>query len=213
MEKIEPLYVTFVRHPVDKYVSGKLFANKHENWSFQQAVDAIADKIQKNNNHYDGYSKYLLTPEQKESTELREMSEKVQAMKSNLAQNPVLIGVLEEMTDSLNLIRYVINHDADPKVNRMLDMLDTSAAAATPSGKDDEKGSTTTTTTPRSIRNKSKLSTSKIVQELQKNETLFEKLQHLLRYDFELYDFAKELHARQVQYLLEQQGKGRTARV
>jgi len=63
---VEPLYITFFRNPIDKYVSGRLFVDKAKRWTFDEAILAIQQYIM-DTDYYEGYSKYLLTPHQKEN--------------------------------------------------------------------------------------------------------------------------------------------------
>ena len=201
---VQPLYITFFRNPIEKYVSKKVYSNKktYTQLSFQQVVEEIKLAINATK-HYDGYTQYLLTPKQKQQKSIIHTSttnhnntksgkknrttittdEKVRMVQMNLVRYPVVIGIIERMTDSLDLIRYTINGDNNPQINRLLNALDTMK-------------------TPTSlIRNRSELSTSDIVRELQKDEMIFKKMQHMLRYEFQIYNFAMELHKRQVQYI------------
>ena len=200
---VQPLYITFFRNPIQKFVSGKIFSNKknYTQLSFQQVVEEIKLAINATK-HYDGYTQYLLTPKQKQQKIIIHTStanhnaisgkkkkttittdEKVHMVQTNLVRYPVVIGIIERMTDSLDLIRYTINGDNNPQINRLLNALDTMK------------------TTTSLIRNRSELSTSDIVRELQKDEMIFKKMQHMLRYGFQIYNFAMELHKRQVQYI------------
>ena len=201
---VQPLYITFFRNPIEKYVSKKVYSNKktYTQLSFQQVVEEIKLAINATK-HYDGYTQYLLTPKQKQQKSIIHTSttnhnntksgkknrttittdEKVRMVQMNLVQYPVVIGIIERMTDSLDLIRYTINGDNNPQINRLLNALDTMK------------------TTTSLIRNRSELSTSDIVRELQKDEMIFKKMQHMLRYEFQIYNFAMELHKRQVQYI------------
>ena len=112
-----------------------------------------------------------------------------------------MVGIVERMSDSLGLIQSVI--DADLEMTEYLKQLDTTTTTRT---------STTTSSnhqrqTPKMVRNKSALSTSTIVRHLQDDDDEFyAMLCDFLRYEFQLYDFALELHAKQVQRLREEHG-------
>ena len=114
------------------------------------------------------------------------MASKVRTVKSNLLGYPVVVGVVEQMKDSLNLIRYAVNSDGNPLIDHLLDLL---CANATKSKRI----------------NQSQLSTGDLTREIKKDYTLFRKLKYLLRFEFQIYNFAKEIHKRQVQYVIEHQ--------
>lgn len=99
-----------------------LFHHKQKNWTFEEALAAIKSEI--NGKHVAKLRPYLMTPAQKEGRSNMTETETTSLIKSNLVEFPVLIGVIERMTDSLNLIRYAINSDGDALVERMIDSLD-----------------------------------------------------------------------------------------
>ena len=182
----EAQYVTFVREPVHKFVSGRLFTEKQyrkELKSYEEAIERIRNHVFRERaygRYYDGYSPYLLTPEQKVNKP--RMQDKVALVQQNLVEFPVLIGVTERMSDSLDLLRYVINQDG--AVDKVFDRLDPA---------------TETKTTV--VANKSSLSTSKLVESLRQDKEFWKLLQEYLKFEFPVYDFALQLHVRQVEWL------------
>jgi len=88
-EVVTPLYITFFRDPVDRFVSGQLQTNKQEanqgkeeRWDFEAALAYIV-KVIKKKKSYDGLSGYLMTPAQKVGQNIT-LAEKKNFMKSNL---------------------------------------------------------------------------------------------------------------------------------
>lgn len=146
-------------------------------WSHDQAVEEIRKKIFGIRDHYDGYTAYLLTPEQKEAR--LAVEDRVRLAKANLLDFNVLVGTVEAMGDSLELIRYAINGDGDPRVDAALAALDHKDGAG------------------RS--NASTLSSAALVEEIVRDTAARDKLRHVLRYETEIYDFAVEIHRQQVQ--------------
>jgi len=239
---VEPLYITFFRNPLHKYVSGRLFVNRSKQWTFEEALLAIQQLIM-DTDYYEGYSKYLLTPYQKENIKKNDNKKKtnrnsynnrtmtttkINALKFNLLSQNVIIGIVEEMKDSLQLIRYAINNDGNRQIDRLLNSL---LIGGSDSGSGDGGGtssarrlnnssavSVSTTATDNStvktkknqnnkptkkglVINQSSLSTTDLVRELKKNQTVFDKMKQMLRYENELYHFAQVHHQLQVQYL------------
>jgi len=97
------------------------------------------------------------------------------------------------MVDSLNLIRYVINSDGNALVDKMIDSLD-----YLPS-----QNKTDSSRRRLLEKNKSKISTSALVRKIQKDTELFAILKSSLRDEYEVYDYAMDLHQQQVERLSE----------
>lgn len=198
-EVVTPLYITFFRDPVDRFVSGQLQINKAESnlgkeeaWDFEAALAYIVEVIRKKKGLNASLSAYLMTPAQKAGQNIT-LAEKQNLMKSNLVDFPVIVGVIERMADSLNLIRYAINSDDNALVNKMIDSLDYQPSQNKTNG-----------STRRLLeKNKSKISTSALVREIQKDTELFAILKSSLCDEYELYDFAIDLHKQQVERLSE----------
>jgi len=196
-EVVTPLYITFFRDPVDRFVSGHLQHNKRKakvakekEWDFEAALAYIMKDIKKRKKSYDGLSGYLMTPAQKVGQNIT-LAEKKNIMKSNLVDFPVIIGVIERMADSLDLMRYAINSDGNALVDKMFETLNYQPIQKKTNG------------SKRRLleKNKSKISTSALVREIQKDTDLFATLKSRLRDEYEIYDYAMELHKEQVKRL------------
>jgi len=198
-EVVTPLYITFFRDPVDRFVSSQLFKNKkldevgkEEIWDFETALGYIVKVIKERKKSYNGLSGYLMTPAQKVGQNIT-LAEKTNIMKSNLVDFPVIIGVIERMADSLDLIRYAINSDGNALVDEMFDSLDYQPI----------QNKTNGSRRRLMVKNKSKISTSALVREIQKDTELFAILKSALRDEYEVYDYAMDLHKQQVERLSE----------
>jgi len=196
-EVVTPLYITFFRDPVDRFVSGQLQVNKQmvnkgkeKEWDFEAALAYIVKVIKKRKTSCDGLSGYLMTPAQKVGQNIT-LAEKKNIMKSNLVDFPVIIGVVERMADSLNLMRYAMNSDGNALVDKMFETLNYQPSQKKTNG------------SKRRLleKNKSKISTSALVREIQKDTDLFATLKSNLRDEYEIYDYAMELHKEQVKRL------------
>jgi hypothetical protein len=175
-------YLTFVRDPLDKYVSGKLYSNRHRKWSADDAIARIAYEIShlaRKNGRYEKYSSYLLTSAQK-AKDLDE-DDKVKAMQSNLASMNVVVGIVERMEASYQLLQLVL--DGSGELDRAFRLLREN----------------------RLVRNKSTLSTSDLVRKLKARDPDFERKARLvLQSEYMVYDFAVRLHEMQHDRLIAQ---------
>jgi hypothetical protein len=188
---VHPQYVAFFRDPIAKYVSGRLFVNRKKDWTAEEAVRILKQEVvtaRQRGSYYLGCDKYLITPEQKELP--LTLDERVQLVRTNLLSYRCLVGIVERMSSSLYLLQHVI--DGDLEVTGQLHRLDT----ARPSQNDSN----------RTTFNQSKLSTDALVAELKRDPNFYPSLQEYLRYEFLIYDFALQIHARQVQALPNRHG-------
>jgi hypothetical protein len=179
-------YLTFVRDPLNKYVSGKLYSNRHRKWTAEDAIKRISYEIShlyRKGGHYEKYSSYLLTPAQKE--EKMSEDEKAITIQSNLAGMPVLVGVVERMDESYQLLQRVL--DGAGELESTFRLLRSKAL----------------------VRNKSALSTTEIVRQLKANDLDFERQARVvLKEEYMIYDFAVKLHELQYDRLV-LQSRGR----
>ena len=182
---IVPQYITFVRAPDTKFVSALVYTNKHLKWNTDQAVQAAKTEIRhlyQNNKYYNYYKNYLLFPEQKDfdNPNISEQ-EWVYKILMNLVDTHTMIGVVERMDDSLSLLQSII--DVDESLTKELNELVSKH------------------------KNKSKLSTSEIVRFLKEDKEIWEMMTEVLKYEFELYNFAVRVHELQVEALKENHGR------
>ena len=189
---VQPMYVLFLRDPVAKFVSGYLFVNREFHMTFTEAIKGIKLAVvddRHEGNYYLGSDKYLTTPSQKGHP--RGFEERVELVRSNLLSHNCIVGIVERMGDSLALIQLAV--DGDLEVTDQIRRLDTSKVA-----RDNRTDAMTV--------NKSELSTSAIVAELRKDEVFFQILLEYLKYELLLYDYAIQIHERQVDSLRKRYG-------
>ena len=213
-------YVTFFREPVAKYVSGRLYLNRQpQQWkTVDEAVAAIRQKLETaaaKHEHYNAYERYLTTPAQKEEMETAKAKQlgnsnnsstssttheerMVELIATNLVAMNVLVGVVERMDTSLELLQSVLDatQELTPVLRRLL---------PTTTSTNTIRNNNTTNDHQRWVVNESRLSTAAVVERLQ-TEELEALWREYLRYEFRLYDFANRLHDRQVQALRRQHG-------
>ena len=183
---IIPQYVTFFREPFVKYVSGRLYVNKNKHWTLDQAVSYIKNNIRKEYNkgkYYNGYFKYLTTPKQKEKGKKKKYSQAKWAsiIKQNIIKTHTMVGVIEYMSESIELMQSII--DVDREYTSALEQLINPKK------------------TEGLVKNQSELSSSKIVAILIQDEEILTFWKKILMYEFEIYEFAVEVHKLQVEEL------------
>ena len=194
-------YVTFFRDPVTKYVSGRLYLNSHRWRTADEALSAIRSTVEKASDrreHYNSYVRYLTTPAQKarQANEATSDEMKVEQIRSNMIRHGVLVGLVERMGDSIALLQSVI--DADRKLTPLLLRM-----VARDDGSNSSGG--TNQLSPL-VANPSRLSTTGIVRRLRQDPSLDAKLREYLKYELQLYGFARQLHGEQVEALRSARG-------
>jgi hypothetical protein len=140
--------------------------------------------------YYEGYSAYLLSPEQKSVVYAKHTKGKktppleyrIQLILQNMIDYHVLIGIVERMSSSLELMLHVV--DGTGEVTETFQQVDTKSNSSKPEG-------------DLLVANKSKLSTVAIIEELRKDDEFFQLLQEYLKYDEAIYFLALKLHNRQ----------------
>jgi hypothetical protein len=144
--------------------------------------------------YYEGYSAYLLSPEQKsvvyakhtKGTNKPPLEYRIQLILCNMIDYHILIGIVESMSSSLELMLHVV--DGGGEVTETFQQVDTERSIS--NSEDDLL-----------VANKSKLSTTSIIEELRKDDECFQLLQEYLKYDEVIYSLALKLHNRQYAWL------------
>ena len=196
---VESQYIAFFREPIVKYVSGRLFVNEKRHWSLEQAVSEISSRIRKlyyNGDYYNGYKSYLTTPDQKEYAKSKnnKLSHKqwVNVINQNIIDMHIVVGIVESMKDSLEIIQSIIDVDRDMTEHFQSLIIDPSSSSS-----NNNNGL---------VENKSRLSSSKIVSILKEDEEIWLMLNEVLKYEFEIYNFAVKVHNLQVEEMKKRHG-------
>ena len=196
---IAPQYLAFFREPYIKYVSGTLFHQRKKDWSFDEALEAMKSEIREYNStgrQYNKYYSYLLTPDQKDYEKDQKKltgnhravdKEMVQVLKKNLIDLRMVVGVVEHMSDSLEIIQSIVDVDRD--------LTDDFKTLLKPSSSSNSL-----------VKNKSKLSSSKLIQALKEDKEILAMMTDMLKDEFEIYQFALKLHKIQVKDMRKKHG-------
>jgi hypothetical protein len=183
-------YISFFRAPLEKYVSGVVYANKQYK-NYPATVEATVQRIKtfvreevKHGKYRDSYSAYLLTPWDKDE-QLPDIQAKVKRILYNLVHYPTMIGIVEKMESSLELIVHVVGNQSN--VRSLFQQANLNSNS---------------TSTKSLVRNKSDGVDTKAVIEMLKADTEFYGiLKEYLKYDAAIYEFTSRLHDEQYQFL------------
>ena len=182
---VEVQYLVFLRDAVRKYVSGVLYKNPTR--TLDEVVPKIKDFVMKERlkkKYYEKYSSYLISPEQ--NKQFRDQGieltreQRVNLTMVNLVESNILVGIVERMSESLELIKYVIDRNND--LGTMFEFF----------GMKDKDGQI-----QKQEINKSILSSSAVLAELEKDPEFMTHLREYVKYDDRIHVFATELHKRQ----------------
>lgn len=199
-------YVTFFRNAIDKFVSGIMYQKKDQSFSFEAIVELIQKRVKgelRQGKYREGYSAYLLTPQQKEryySLDGQQLPNssvqgRTQQILENLDQENVLVGIVERMSESLELLNFLI--DSDQEQAALFQSFGMKPRGQSTSNADEELSASTS---PKK-NNPSKFSTSSVVAELQKDEVFWDLLSEYVKYDDAVYRHALQIHESQYQSL------------
>jgi hypothetical protein len=207
-------YLTFFRRAIDKFVSGIMYQKKDKNYTFQDTLELIRKRVQgelKQHKYREGYSAYLLTPLQKEqfygsntNGNTSTIDDRTQKIIRNLEQQPILVGIVERMSESLQLLQFLIDHECEQTA------LFQSFGMKTDAG-DNNKHNLSHPDIKKN--NPSKFSTLTIVAELERDADFWPLLREYVKYDDLIYQRALQLHMLQYQEFLRQRGTARHCRV
>lgn len=182
-KQVDVQYLSFFRESTRKVVSAVLFMNPK--LSFDDAVQKVKDKVTQGvaKSLYLDNSNYIITPAQEANLQNVTLTpeERANLMIRNLKENKVLFGIVERMSESLEVLQHVIDKDGE------LDSMFESFGKIPPG----------TNKTEEIVMNKSTLSSSSVLAEVQKDEAFMKLFREYVKYDDMVYRFALDMHMRQ----------------
>jgi len=194
-------YVAFFRAVIPKYVSGVIHnieqgtlpgmvpRLKKQRFEKEEVVAFIKKEVQSglsNGVYGQGYSPYLLSPEQKRMN--LTIEHRINLVLSNIIDYKVIVGIVEHMDESLEILKYVI--DGVDEFSDVFDRLDTQKNISSDS-------------TTHLVLNKSLMPIDIVINELCKDKVFYRQLNEFLKYDAKIYDFALQVQERQYKSLLD----------
>jgi hypothetical protein len=178
---VDVQYMTFVRDPIHKYVSGvpRLTLNETVAAIKRTVCEAVNDGL-----YLDQYSTSFITPFQRAVFDMHGFTpthdEKTNVAIKNLAHFKVIIGITERMSESLEMIQSVLDKD------KVLDDLFENFGREDAEVNVNEKRAT-----------QSRLSTVSIVEELEKDANFMSTMREYVKYEEKIRQFALAMHLRQ----------------
>ena len=191
-KQVDVQYLAFFRDGIHKFISSVTYLNS--NSTKDELVTLIKQRVKsarRQGEYYERYTSYLITPQQRhlfaEKNISLSMHHRVNLTLHNLVQYNVIIGIVERMSESLEVLHYVM--DANNEVPAMFQ----------------EFGMNSTSQSV--VMNKSRGPTSAVLEELEKDELFMKEFREYLKYEDLIRSFALELHIRQHQYVQAQSEK------
>ena len=149
---------------------------------FAEAVNEKVESSLANNMYHEVYARYLISPSQiswiqKEEADL-DVDHRVDLSLRNLMETNALIIVTEEMEDSVEKLRYLVDPNGDRKdlVERLLKETRPEPSSAT-------------------------ISVESVLHVLKEDESRYQRLQEYLKYETKIYNKAKEMHQLQLSWV------------
>ena len=183
--RVDARYLIFFRDPLSRFVSQFLTSPpRNKNHTLSVLLSNMYSRVRTRmaqGEHQERLSNFLITPEQRYWAEQESvqwnLDRQVNLSKSNLVQNNVVVGILERLRQSLQLVQHVIDGE-----NQL------STAFKTFS-------STTGINSIASFNMKqSRERTKAVVQAIQANATFQAMMDEYLQYEYEIYNFALYLN-------------------
>jgi len=210
-------HMTFVRNALDKLVSGTSYKTANP------TVDGVVAKIRSDVENYladaryqNKYAEYYITPRQKKEYAERDVilsaEESAVQQMANLLEYNVIVGATERMSDSLLLLRTLIDENGEaaelfeefgmaPEQGRSKEHTEHKSRPRLKEGMVARAERTEAEPTGENelplVINPSELSTRSIVRQLKKDAMLFLDALEFVRYEQQISDFALAMHIRQ----------------
>lgn len=187
---VDVQYLTFFRESTRKVVSAVLYINPK--LTFDEAVEKTKAKVRKAlaNSEYLDTSRYIITPAHTAKLTNATLNPYATARLTmeTLKENKVLFGIVERMSESLEMLQHVIDKDRE-----LDDLFESFGMVPAGANKTEEV-----------IKNQSKLSSSEVLAEVEKDEEFMKLMREYVKYDTMVYEFALDMHMRQYESFQEQ---------
>jgi hypothetical protein len=206
--KVQIQYVAFFRNAAMKYISGRMFVSNHK-LTLEDHVERITKNVKEERakkRYYQGYYKYLLTPNQVEyisENKLKMTAEsRSNLIRNNLLHFNVLIGVVEFMDETLQMMHYMLDAENDvPSLFAKYGMTTTLRDVASPARRNSDDSSIDAG--PPNMSNVAAVSTGSVLAELQKDAEVYEMLTEYVKYEQQITDYAGKIHEAQYQRIVQ----------
>lgn len=184
---VDAQYMVSIRHPLNWLVSSMIDRsqqNTDKNITMEDVVDALKTKVDQDLSkgvYHEVYTRYLITPSQiswihKESADLTIQHRGDLALR-NLVDNNALIMITEMMAECLEKLQYVIDVDNETiqKAQSLIQNQNHDSQQV--------------------------FSTSEIIEEVKKDQILYEQIEEYIKYEVKIYSHAVDIHTKQMHWL------------
>ena len=192
--QVDVQYLVFFRDGVHKFISSVIYLKS--DMTTDELVKLIKQRVKsarRQGKYYERYTSYLITPQQRYSLAEKNISlsmhYRVNLTLHNLIQYNVIIGIVERMSESLEVLQYVM--DSQNELQAMFQ----------------EFGMNSTSQSAVVMNPSRRVPTSVVLQELEKDELFMQELREYVKYEDLIRTFALDLHIRQHQYVQAQNEK------
>lgn len=181
----DALFVAFFRQPLFKFVSEFMFQmSASDDLSVERSVGLIRDAVvhaTSEGRYFEQYLTYLITPRQKEWVENEGVrwtpERRVNITLTNLRKLKVLIGIVERMPESLELLQSIV--DKGKELNSLFQFFSST-----------DKTENLANIASRNL-------TNAIVEKLREDAPIMESIEEFLKYDVQIYKLALQIHQEQ----------------
>jgi len=218
----EVRYLTFVRSAVSKYVSARIYsAPDLSTKKYVRLIRKTLNKeqeVQGEKRYHQGYSKYLITPEQhkrgidvsKNSLNAVESARMRSIICDNLYRMNVTVGVVERWSESMELLQDLIDPTRQATdlfieygMTQEARLTNFSNRGASGHGAASKRPQTTVR---KNVSGSGKTSTPSVVEVLKKDAKVWSMLQEYLKFDQEIYECGLKIHKSQYKIHVSQYG-------
>ena len=204
-------YYIMLRNPLDLLISRLLFVNRFQNVStVDEAIvlvnDTVTHEYLEKGLYFEKFSNHLITPQQRAwANQERIMwttERRVNLTKSNLIHNRVIVGILERLSESLDMLQHVL--DGNYEIQGLFDYFSTATATAAATTTESKIAIHSNTSSPRKFVPASNPLTKSVIKHIQESmPKLSMQLQEYLKYENQIYQWGMKIHERQLASILE----------
>jgi hypothetical protein len=206
--KVQIQYVAFFRNAAMKYISGCMYRSNPK-LTLEDHVERIAKNVKEGRaqkRYYQGYYTYLLTPNQVEYISENKVNMTAESssnlIRNNLLHFNVLIGVVERMDETLQMMHYMLDAENEvPSLFAKYGMTSTLRDVASPARRN--SGDSSIDAGSPKMSNVAAVSSGSVLAELQKDAEVYEMLTEYVKYEQQITEYAGKIHKAQYQRIVQ----------
>lgn len=189
-DHVRTQYVAFFHDPLRNFVDEFIIQNQPLNLPVDEALALIQSNVSNERaagRYHEKYSKYFITPEQKywaasEGVQWT-FDRRVNLTLQNIVNMQVLVGIVERMPGSLQLLEHLL--DEEHEVQGLFEFFSSSENL-------------------NKVGFKARNVTDAVVKAIRNDDSLLTLLEDFLKFEIRIFNFAKQVHEQQFQFLVKQ---------